>query len=56
MSVNPLIIGSEDYYRKRFTERIWDWEAGDFLLVHDESEGDKAVSQLVEGLLTEIGF
>lgn len=50
------MVGVSDYVRKRFEERIWDSPIGEFLRTLEEPEGDRLVNNLVEGLLTEIGF
>lgn len=53
--MNPPLVGSEDYYRKRFEERIWNSRITDYLWKLEESEADAVVNELVEGLLVELG-
>lgn len=50
-----MIPGSPDYFRKRFSERIYENPVfSQFLETLDEEDADKAVNFLVEGLLIEI--
>jgi len=50
------IEASEEYLRKRFSERVWESPAlSAHLHTLPEDEADRVVEHLVEGMLIEVG-
>lgn len=48
------VCASHEYLAKRFSERVWD-VFGDLLDILPDEDADLLTTQLVTGLLTEIG-